>query len=81
MGRRARPSHCGRAHRDIWADFDRDTLVVYQAYDDRIADVVLAAGTFVAPFRFTRMAWIEPSILWRMARSLWGTRCDGWDDR
>jgi len=58
----------------IRADFDRDTIVVYQAYSARIADPALAAGRFVAPFSLTRMTWIKPSFLWLMARSNWGRK-------
>jgi hypothetical protein len=60
--------------REIRADFDRDTIVVYQAYPPAIADAALSAGRFVAPFSFNRMTWIKPSFLWLMARSHWGTR-------
>jgi hypothetical protein len=60
---------------EIRADFDRDTVVIYQAYDDRIADAALAHGRFVGPrFSFSRMTWIKPSLLWLMHRSHWGTR-------
>ncbi|MED5374611.1 MAG: DUF4291 domain-containing protein [Myxococcota bacterium] len=62
------------AHRAIRADHTRDTLVVYQAYSDAIADPALAAGRFVPPFSMTRMTWIKPSFLWLMARSNWGTK-------
>ena len=58
----------------IRADFNRDTIVVYQAYDSRIADAALAAGTFVEPFSFARMTWIKPSFLWLMARSNWARK-------
>ncbi len=60
--------------REIRADYDRDTVVMYQAYDDRIADAALAHGRFVGPhFSFSRMTWIKPSFLWLMHRSRWGT--------
>jgi hypothetical protein len=62
------------AHREIRADFDRDTIVVYQAYNDAIADAALSAGRFVEPFSFNRMTWIKPSFLWLMERSGWGTK-------
>ena len=58
----------------IRADFTRDTLVVYQAYGDPIADAALAAGAFVPPFSTRRMTWIKPSFLWLMARSNWGRK-------
>ena len=62
------------ALRAIRADYTRNTFTVYQAYDDRIADAALAAGTFVPPFSSRRMTWIKPSFLWLMARSQWGRR-------
>jgi hypothetical protein len=60
--------------REIRADFDRETIVVYQAYADKIADPALKARKFVAPFSFTRMTWIKPSFLWLMERSNWGQK-------
>lgn len=59
---------------EIRADYDKDTIVVYQAYLPPIADAALRAGTFVAPFSFGRMTWIKPSFLWLMARSHWGQK-------
>jgi hypothetical protein len=59
---------------EIRADFDRDTLVVYQAYSPAIADAALWAGRFVPPFSFHRMTWIKPSFLWLMHRSGWGRK-------
>ncbi|MDP3273835.1 MAG: DUF4291 domain-containing protein [Deltaproteobacteria bacterium] len=60
--------------RQVRADYDRDAVVIYQAYDDRIADAALAQGRFVGPhFSFSRMTWIKPSFLWLMHRSHWGT--------
>jgi hypothetical protein len=60
--------------RQIRADFDAATIVVYQAYRPSIADAALAAGRFVAPFSFTRMTWIKPSLLWLMQRSNWARK-------
>src|SRR5690242_19745638 len=62
------------AWREIRADFDRETIVVYQAYRPEIAAAALKAGRFVAPFSFERMTWIKPSFLWLMARSNWGRK-------
>ncbi|WP_394796868.1 DUF4291 domain-containing protein [Armatimonas sp.] len=59
---------------EIRANYDRDTLTVYQAYNRTIADAALAAQTFVAPFSFHRMTWIKPSFLWLMERSNWGLK-------
>jgi hypothetical protein len=58
----------------IRADFDRETIVVYQAYSDQIADPALRNGRFVEPFSFSRMTWIKPSFLWLMHRSNWAQK-------
>ncbi len=62
-----------QAH-EIRAEFDRNTIVVYQAYNDAIADAALKNGRFFPPFSLTRMTWIKPSFLWLMARSNWGKK-------
>ncbi|BCM91237.1 hypothetical protein IAD21_03101 [Abditibacteriota bacterium] len=58
----------------IRADFDAASIVVYQAYNDAIADAALKAHRFVAPFSLGRMTWIKPSFLWLMHRSNWGQK-------
>lgn len=60
--------------RQIRADYDKDTIVVYQAYRPAIAEAALAAGRFVAPFSFQRMTWIKPSFLWMMERCGYATK-------
>jgi Domain of unknown function (DUF4291) len=60
--------------REIRADFDRETIVVYQAYSPAIAEAALKAQTFMPPFSFGRMTWIKPSFLWLMHRSNWGQK-------
>lgn len=59
---------------EVRANFDRDSVVVYQAYSSRIADPALNHQRFVAPFSFGRMTWIKPSFLWLMHRSNWGRK-------
>ena len=61
-------------YREIRADFDRTTIVVYQACNDAIADAALENGRFVPPYSLHRMTWIKPSFLWLMERSGWGTK-------
>ncbi len=65
----AMPTTC-----EIRAEYDKDTIVVYQAYPPPIADAALRVGAFVAPFSFGRMTWIKPSFLWLMERSNWGQK-------
>src|SRR5262245_46444252 len=62
--------------RQVRAVFDDETIVVYQAYADRIADRALLAQRFMPPFKLDRMTWIKPSFLWMMYRSGWGTKLD-----
>lgn len=60
--------------REIRAQYDRDTIVIYQAYSANIADAAIAQQRFVRPFSFHRMTWIKPSFLWLMHRSNWGQK-------
>ncbi|MFC8529833.1 DUF4291 domain-containing protein [Nocardia sp. NPDC057227] len=60
--------------REIRADFDTESLVVYQAYNPEIAAAAVRAGRFGAGFKVERMTWIKPSFLWMMYRSGWATK-------
>jgi hypothetical protein len=62
------------AEHEARAEYDRDTITMYQAYSPAIADAALKAGRFVSPFSFHRMTWIKPSFLWLMHRSNWGQK-------
>ena len=59
---------------EIRASFDRDNIIIYQAYSHAIADAALSAQKFVKPFSVGRMTWIKPSFLWLMNRSNWGAK-------
>src|SRR5712691_6459646 len=59
---------------EIRADYDRESIVVYQAYPEAIALAAIQSQRFVAPFSFNRMTWIKPSFLWLMERSNWGQK-------
>jgi hypothetical protein len=61
-------------YRQIRAVYTEQTIRVYQAYSDRIANAALKAGTFVPPFKMERMTWIKPSFLWMMYRAGWGKK-------
>jgi hypothetical protein len=66
------------SQRQIRAVYDANTIRVYQAYSDAIADSALAHGTFVSPpFKMQRMTWIKPSFLWMMYRAGWGMKDEG----
>ena len=60
--------------REVRADFDDTTIVVYQAFRPQTVDAAIAAGTFAGGFKRDRMTWIKPSFLWMMYRCGWGEK-------
>lgn len=47
----------------IRASYDKDTIRIYQAFSDQIADSTLLHGHFQSPpFKKERMTWIKPSF-------------------
>lgn len=63
-----------QAGRHILAQFDDESIWVYQAYRPAIADYAVAHQRFGDEFSFSRMSWIKPNFLWMMYRSGWGTK-------
>eukprot|EP01126_Amoeba_proteus_P058792 TRINITY_DN7631_c0_g1_i4.p2 TRINITY_DN7631_c0_g1~~TRINITY_DN7631_c0_g1_i4.p2 ORF type:complete len:152 (+),score=21.24 TRINITY_DN7631_c0_g1_i4:71-526(+) len=69
--------------REIWpgrgqhilAQFDEDSILVYQAYKKDIADWAVQYQRFSGcpDFSDTRMTWIKTNFLWMMFRSKWGS--------
>ncbi|MFF2550913.1 DUF4291 domain-containing protein [Nocardia sp. NPDC058058] len=59
---------------EIRGDYDRDSIVVYQAFREQIAVPAVAAQRFVPPFSTNRMTWIKPSFRWLMHRSNWARK-------
>ncbi|AMV17967.1 DUF4291 domain-containing protein [Planctomyces sp. SH-PL14] len=60
--------------RHILAQFDDESIVLYQAYTPAIGHFAAANGVLGGPFRYTRMSWVKPNFLWMMFRSGWGTK-------
>jgi hypothetical protein len=61
--------------RIIRAQYDENTITVYQAYNNAIGQSAVQNKTFVSPpFKMDRMTWIKPSFLWMMYRSGWATK-------
>ncbi|MFZ6638371.1 DUF4291 domain-containing protein [Undibacterium sp. TC4M20W] len=58
----------------IMAQFDEDTIIVYQAYSDAIADFAIEHQYFGGAYSYTRMSWIKPNFLWMMFRSGWAQK-------
>ncbi len=63
-----------REGRHVLAQFDADTVVVYQAYRPAIGHFAAHHGWFGGDFSRARMSWIKPNFLWMMYRSGWGTK-------
>src|SRR5450432_2608123 len=60
--------------RHILAQYDDDTIVVYQAYNATIGHFAAQNRRFGGEFSLTRMSWIKTNFLWMMYRSGWGTK-------
>lgn len=60
--------------RQILAQFDDHSIIVYQAYRPTIGHFAIENGYFGGEFSLDRMSWIKPNFLWMMYRSGWGTK-------
>ncbi len=60
----------------ILAQFDAQSVVVYQAYRPDIGRFASENQYFGGDFNLNRMSWIKPNFLWMMFRSGWGTKVD-----
>jgi hypothetical protein len=65
-----------KAGRHILAQFDDETVIVYQAYRKSIGRFAVEHGCFGGEFSYSRMSWIKPNFLWMMYRSGWGTKTE-----
>ena len=62
--------------REVYAQYDAQTIRVYQAYKPAIALEALRLQTFGEHFSRSRMTWIKPSFLWMMYRCGWCEKPD-----
>ena len=60
--------------RHILAQYDDESVVVYQAYAPAIGTFASENGYFGANWSRTRMSWIKPNFLWMMFRCGWATK-------
>ncbi len=61
--------------RHILAQFDNQSIVVYQAYRPGIGRYAAEQGHFGGPeFGYGRMSWIKPNFLWMMYRCGWAAK-------
>src|SRR3954467_13963116 len=72
----AQAAHWPQSGRHILAQFDDESVVVYQAYRPDIGHFAARHGYFGGGFGMGRMTWIKPNFLWMMYRSGWGTKED-----
>ena len=56
------------------AQFDDESIYVYQAYRPSIARFAVVHQRFGGDFSFSRMSWIKPNFLWMMYRAGWATK-------
>jgi hypothetical protein len=60
--------------RHILAQYDAETIIVYQGYRPSIGRYAVENGRFGGDFSYSRMSWIKPNFLWMMYRSGWSTK-------
>jgi hypothetical protein len=61
--------------RHILAQFTDDAILVYQAYNDKIADYAVEHQKLNGPdWSTTRMTWIKTNFCWMMFRADWGKK-------
>ena len=60
--------------RHVLAQYDAETVVVYQAYRPSIGAFAATHGYFGGGFSPSRMSWIKPNFLWMMYRCGWATK-------
>lgn len=60
--------------RHILAQYDDESVIVYQAYNPAIGRYAVEHGRFGGDFSFARMSWVKPNFLWMMYRCGWGTK-------
>jgi hypothetical protein len=59
----------------ILAQYSEETIIVYQAFNPRIAKYAVEHQQFGGEhYKFSRMSWIKPNFLWMMYRCGWGTK-------
>ena len=63
-----------KSGRHILAQYDDDSIVVYQAYRPEIGEFAAKHGYFGGAFSLHRMSWIKPNFLWMMYRSGWAAK-------
>ena len=59
----------------ILGQFENDSIIVYQAFNPKIASYAVEHQEFGGPhYSFNRMSWIKPNFLWMMYRCGWALK-------
>ena len=58
----------------ILAQYDDDSIIVYQAYKPSIGQFAAEYGYFGGDYSYNRMSWIKPNFLWMMYRCGWASK-------
>jgi hypothetical protein len=60
---------------NIIGKIENDTIIVYQAFNNSIADYAITNQCFGGnAYSFNRMSWIKPGFLWMMHRCGWSNK-------
>jgi hypothetical protein len=65
----AQTARLPKTGRHLLAQFDDESIIVYQAYRPAIGHFAAQHGYFGGEFSLSRMSWIKPNFLWMMYRS------------
>src|SRR6516162_6459828 len=60
--------------RHIFAQFDEESVIVYQAYRPAIGHFAAQHGYFGGEFSLNRMSWVKSNFLWMMYRCGWASK-------
>ena len=63
-----------RRGRVLLAQYDDESVIVYQAYRPSLGHWAAEHGYLGGDFSLNRMSWIKPGFMWMMYRSGWGTK-------
>lgn len=64
-----------RPEREIRAQFDGETVTVYQAFSESLGQAAVEKQSLdVGGFKMTRTTWIKPSFTWILSRSGYGMK-------
>jgi hypothetical protein len=70
----AQTARLPKTGRHIVAQFDDESVVVYQALRPAIGHFAAQHGYFGGAFSLNRMSWIKPNFLWMMYRCGWASK-------